>query len=115
MHPISKYKFYITKDWKVIAVSTYAGKTVKGVAKLNPADPFDMEKGKKLAAARCEEKVCKKRLARSEKKLAMAKEEYEKASRYYDNMAFYNLDAMAKYNQAIHHVNEVLNELKEED
>lgn len=59
-----KYR-YIVNGNTVIAISTYAGKTVKGVAKCDPEDTFDLEKGKKLAAARCNEKVCRKRLRRA--------------------------------------------------
>ncbi len=67
-YPIEKYKFYIaTKEdgnpYMVIATSTYAGKTVRGVAKCHPNDMknFDIEFGKKLAAARCNEKIANKR------------------------------------------------------
>lgn len=63
--PLDKYKFYVTKN-KVIAVSTYAGKTVRGVAICADSDTFDLEKGKQLAAARCNAKVAAKRLANAE-------------------------------------------------
>ena len=51
MYPIEKYKFY-TNGSRVIAVSTYAGKTVRGVAVCHAGDTFSLEKGKKLAALR---------------------------------------------------------------
>lgn len=60
--PVDKYRYIVT-DNMVIAISSYAGKLVKGVAKCDPSDTFDVEKGKLLAAARCNEKVCSKRLA----------------------------------------------------
>lgn len=71
MFPINKYKFYVARKvngdpYKVYAVSTYAGKTVRGSAKCDPRDEFDLEKGKMLAAARCETKVAEKRWARAE-------------------------------------------------
>ena len=47
MYPIEKYKFY-TNGSRVIAVSTYAGKTVRGVAVCHAGDTFSLEKGKKL-------------------------------------------------------------------
>ena len=51
MYPIEKYR-YFTNGSKVVAVSTYAGKTVRGVANCDPNDEFSLEKGKELAAAR---------------------------------------------------------------
>ena len=45
MYPIEKYRYY-TNGRRVIAVSTYAGKTVRGVATCDPGDEFSMEKGK---------------------------------------------------------------------
>ena len=55
-----KYKV-ITLPTSVIAISTYAGKTVKGIAKVDPRDTFDPEVGKQLATARCAEKIAIKR------------------------------------------------------
>ena len=68
---LDKYKF-ITHDNEVIAISTYAGKTVRGIAKLHPQDTFNLENGKKLAAARCNEKIAAKRFARAVKKIKEA-------------------------------------------
>lgn len=61
--PVERYKFIIN-DYKkeVYAISTYCKKTVKGVAKCSPEDDFDIEKGKALAAARCNMKIAKKRV-----------------------------------------------------
>ena len=58
------YKYVVTPN-KVIAISTYAGRTVRGVAKCHPNDTFDEEYGKQLAAARCNEKIARKRYARA--------------------------------------------------
>lgn len=79
MFPLSKYHFYTTKDNETIAVSTYAGKTVRGKAKVDPRDKFDPEFGKQLAAARCNEKIARKRKNRAKSKLAQARAEYNKA------------------------------------
>lgn len=64
MFPIEKYHFIKTRN-KIIAMSTFAGKTVKGVAKLNPKDEYDEEFGKRLAAARCNLKIAQKRCKRA--------------------------------------------------
>ena len=62
------YKYVVIPGKKIIAISTYAGRTVKGVAKCHPNDEFDVEFGKKLAAARCNEKVADKRFQRATNK-----------------------------------------------
>lgn len=62
-----KYK-YVVMPTKVIALSTYAGRTVRGIAKCHPNDNFDEEYGKKLAAARCNAKIAEKRYVRAHKK-----------------------------------------------
>ena len=55
-YPIEKYRYYFTKtkagNPKIIATSTYAGRTVRGVAICGDGDSYDEETGKKLAAAR---------------------------------------------------------------
>ena len=65
---MTKYNFYTDGKTKVVAVSTYAGKVVRGVAKCDANDTFSLEKGKELAAARCNEKIAKKRFTRAENK-----------------------------------------------
>ena len=88
MYDVSKYKYFTTKN-QVIAVSTYAGKIVRAVAKCNPKDEYDLEKGKALAAARLSVKVSKKRkknaeikLAEAERNVAIAKHRKMKMTNY---------------------------------
>lgn len=92
MYPLSKYRFY-TNGNKVVAVSTYAGRTVRGVAKCAENDNFDLDKGRELAAARCAEKVAIKRFHRASTKLREAKEAFMKAKEHYDRMKDYYYDA----------------------
>lgn len=100
-YPLNKYKFIehssITSDGKptkeIIAISTYAGKVVKGRAKCASNDTYDFEKGKELAGARCNQKVCAKRVKRAEKKLSEAAKELQKAKRKYNKMVTYFDDA----------------------
>lgn len=75
---MTKYSFYTDGKTKVIAVSTYAGKAVRGVAKCDINDTFSLENGKELAAARCNEKIAKKRLTRAENKRRETAKEYMK-------------------------------------
>lgn len=69
MNKDKRYKFYVheRKDGvkEVIAVSSYAGKTVKAKAVCSPDDEFDIEKGKELAKLRCALKIENKRLKRA--------------------------------------------------
>lgn len=92
MYPLSKYRFY-TNGSKVVAVSSYAGKTVRGVAKCAENDNFDLDKGRELAAARCAEKVAIKRFNRAAIKLNEAEEALIRAREYYDRMEDYYKDA----------------------
>lgn len=82
MYPIDKYNFKHyettnkdgTKTQVIVALSTYAGRTVKGVAKCMEGDEFSLEKGKELAASRCNLKVLGKRLDSLSEKLCKAEE-----------------------------------------
>lgn len=58
---------------KVICVSHYAGKAVRGIARCYSTDTFNSEDGKKLARLRCEAKVAKKRVATSQKRVEDAR------------------------------------------
>lgn len=76
---------------KVIAISSYAGQVVKGIAKCHPGDRFDIRYGKDLAAARCNEKISKKRYAAARKKFIEAEREFDRVQAKYVKAAhFYN-------------------------
>lgn len=98
-YPLNKYRFIVNKN-EVIAISTYAGKNVKGIAKANPKDEFDVNKGKALAAARCNAKIAKKRWARATGKINFAQKQLEEARNYYSRMAEYFEDAGREFNEA---------------
>lgn len=91
---------YIINNNKIFALSSYAGKTVKGIAKCDPRDEFDIEKGKKLASARCNAKVANKRYQRAEKELAAAQENLERARKFYLDKLNYFEDAQRKRGNA---------------
>jgi len=94
------YKYVVIPGEKVIAISTYAGRTVKGVAKCHPNDTFDVEFGKKLAAARCNEKISYKRLTRALNKYGEAVNESIAADEKMKRMRDYVLDAGAAREEA---------------
>lgn len=102
----NNYK-YIEIPNKVIALSTYAGKTVRGVAKCHPNDTFDVEFGRKFAAARCNAKVAAKRAANAQKKYWVAHDEYLKVNRAFEKACKYYTDAVAQLQEAEDYLNEV--------
>ena len=91
-YPMEKYRFYFANN-KVVAVSTFEGRTVRGVAKCDPKDTFDVESGKMLAAARCNQKVAEKRERRAKRELGKAVKAYEKARDHMRKMDDYYKDS----------------------
>lgn len=103
-YSLDKYKYYQFKNENggttVSAVSTYAGRTVKGYAKCDPRDEFDIEKGKELAAARCGVKIANKRVARASRKYMEAARAATEAQAYFDRMKQYYMDAVDQADEA---------------
>lgn len=110
MYPIEKYKFY-TNGSRVIAVSTYAGKTVRGIANCHDGDEFSLEKGKQLAALRCAEKIARKRLNRADRKFDEAYWAHVNAKAYFVKMCDYRDDAIYELNEVITAKNDLLDSL----
>lgn len=109
---MSKYTFYHI-DNKIIALSTYAGKTVKGIAKCSPEDEFNIETGKSLAAARCNAKVAVKRVKNAQKKWNEAVQAYLKAEKHMRKMAQYYEDAVDRQKIAEAQLEYLVNTIKE--
>ena len=107
---MDKYRFYTSKN-KVVAVSTYAGRPVRGIAKCDPDDVFSLEDGKKLAAARCNDRVAEKRLKRAQKKFAEANEALTVAKRQYEKMKKYVEDAQVSCAESAEYVEDLLDKL----
>ena len=106
-YPIEKYKI-IRNGNAVMAFSTYAGRTVKGVANCSPEDNFSLEKGTELAAARCAVKVAKKRVKRALNKLQKANEANAAAQKYLQSMTRYFLDSMSAQDKAEENLKKLL-------
>lgn len=94
---MARYQTYLAGERKVIVVSRYAGKVVRGVAKCSPGDAFDAEKGEALARLRCDEKIAEKRVARSKQAYADACAALAKAQERVAAMKEYMDDAAAEY------------------
>lgn len=111
-YPIEKYKFIILPEQKkVIALTSYAGKTVKATAVCSEHDEFDIETGKRLASARANVKVAMKRKARAEKKLAYFDKIIEDVEREYHELEAYLYMADERWENAIDELAGVLNDV----
>ena len=114
-YPFDKYRFAHTMtkkgEHKVIALSTYAGKTVRGVAICSADDSFSLDKGKELAAARCALKVARKRVNRADDKLQEAVTMSILADKYLEDMQDYFEDAIKGEQAAEDALSNVLNRL----
>lgn len=116
MYPIEKYQFKeFTKKNEdgslskiIVAISTYSGKIVKGISKCCDTDSYSFEKGKKLAAARCDLKVCLKRKKRAAKKLEEAREALKRAEAYYAAMRHYYFESSEEWLQASDRLDEIV-------
>ena len=102
----NNYKYIETPN-KVIALSTYAGKTVRGIAKCHPNDTFDVEFGRKLAAARCNAKIAAKRAANAQNKYWEAHKKYLEINRTFEKYSQYYIDAVAQLKDAETYLDEV--------
>ena len=92
---------------EIVALSSYAGRVVKGYAKCDPRDTFDKEAGETLAAARCNFKVAKKRLANAQKKHAEAVKAYSDAMAQVTKMEAYLQCACNEYDEAKNVLDEI--------
>lgn len=91
-------RVHVDSDAKVVvATSTYAGKTVRGVARCHPNDEFDIDKGIQLAVYRCKLKVADKRQARACRKVKEAKSVLYEAQVFLDKMLDYRAQSVFDY------------------
>ena len=105
--PFDKYKYYHSGN-QVIAVSTFAGRTVRGIAKCNPSDKFSLETGKKLAALKCNNKITAKRLKRAALRYVEAEKAVVAAQKHAECMKRYYMDAKAENKEAAEELRELL-------
>lgn len=110
MKKFDNYRYVVLTN-KVIAISTYAGRTVRGVAKCAPNDKFDIKKGMALAAARCNEKVAQKRMARANKKYREGYEKFQAAREYKKKCLAYQDDASEQLAAAKYDVKRLLEDM----
>lgn len=107
-----RYKYTQDNNNTVIVISTYAGKTVKGIAKCNPNDKFSYVYGQRLARARCDAKISKKRYKNANSKAKAALEALNAAREYYNRMVEYEMDSFKAMDAARENLTNILNEAK---
>lgn len=93
---MARYRF-IEANNKIICISTYAKKVVKGIAKCAPNDKFDPVIGRKLAQLRCDAKIANKRADRAAEKYMEAQDWLFEATQYFYDMKDYYLNAEEDY------------------
>lgn len=85
-----KYHFYYHEDKKTVVCTTlYKGQMVRGIAKCDPEDEFDLEFGKKVAYLRCKAKFARKKFKHA---LKVEREAFVVA-----NKAKYHLDKASEF------------------
>lgn len=111
-----RYKYFRDGSNTVIAISTYAGKTVKGIAKCDPNDNFSYDYGKKLAKARCDVKISRKRYKNANSKLKAAYKAFTAVKKYYNKyyskMFNYKADAFKAMEAAKENLANILDEAR---
>ena len=107
----TNYKYVVTPT-KVIALSSYAGRTVRGIAKCHPGDTFNEDVGKALAAARCNEKIAAKRYARAQKEYIDMVQELHQMEAKAHKVANYLHDSYDVYKEAKQTVVEIRSEIE---
>ena len=115
-YPVEKYKIVIHQhpDYhttEIIAMSTYAGQVVKGKAICHVNDEYNEEDGRKLAIARCAEKISRKRKARATRLLKKANDQLTLAQKYVNDMTRYHTDACAEVVEAQSDLKDILSKM----
>lgn len=101
-----KYHFYYHEENRAIVCTTlYKGQMVRGIAKCDPEDEFNLEAGKKFAYLRCKTKFARKKLRRALKARDVAFIAMNKASHHFEKAREFVEDSELS-------LNAVLDELK---
>lgn len=109
-YPKEKYQIVVHQHptkltTEIIAISSYAGKAVRGKAICHSEDTYDEQKGIDLAIARCAAKIAEKRAARARKCYQVAQSKVLEAEAYLNKMQDYVTDAeteVASTGDAVH-------------
>lgn len=106
-----KYTYSFSEN-RVYCMTYYAGKTIKGVAKRDPEDEFDLEVGKKLAKARCDYKLAKAKYKRKTERRMIADKELIVALEHASNALKYQTEAKTALDDAEKNLKELESSLR---
>ena len=97
----NKYNFYHNVDTRTVVCTTmYKGQTIRGVAKCDPEDEFNLEVGKMLSYLRCKQKFACKKLKHAYQSYDEARKMVEKAINNRDKILDFVEDADYQYEMA---------------
>lgn len=105
---MARYRF-VRSENKIICLSSYGKKVVRGIAKCSPNDDFSVTIGERLAQYRCDAKVEEKRMKRATEKYKEALENFAKAKKHLFAMEDYYTSACEKYGRACEELNQFEN------
>lgn len=95
------YYFYESPtNRSIICTTYYKGKIIKGIAKCDPNDDFDLETGRRLAYLRCKKKFLKRKYARAIETYSEAYSAFIKAEKYKDKTADFLIDVKSDFADA---------------
>lgn len=106
---MARYRFYATPGPRVICVSSYAGRKIRGVAICDENDEYDLEKGKALAQARVDLEISRRRIKRAEGKYDEALEACDRADAHLEEMADYVSESRTALKRAEENLINLLN------
>ena len=95
----NKYTYSVNGN-TVYCIKHYAGRPVRGIAKCDPFDSFNLDDGKDLSRARCDVRIAEKRLKMKNKKVERAIEELQIAIKNAENAGRYQEEAVFALEEA---------------
>lgn len=111
MYKNPRYEFVVNKEKRtIVALTSFAGKTVSGIAKCHPSDSFNEEAGKALAKARADFKVAVKRSKYANKRLEIADNLFNHMLKERDFWLEYTVQS----NKELHDASKLILKLKDE-
>lgn len=111
MFPLEKYKYYVNEEeGLVVAVQTFAHRKYSGIARCAKSDTFDVEKGKRIAALKCNKKITKARLKYAEREYDIASDWANDAENLRKKLAVYYLLSKDEYDEAVEELEKCIKE-----
>lgn len=109
-----RYSFVVCKEQKkVICITKYKGKTVKGTAKCMETDVFSEDIGKRIAKAKCQYYVSIKRLDSISNVEAECCKKMEELKKEQEKLEAARRKSICSFSEAAHELCEVIKKYKE--